>query len=284
MKFIPLTVLTVLVVLGLQVRAADAPVDPAKLSAFMEKWKDYRQFQFPQDEADQPLLLAALAKDPTGIWSAYFALQAGESSYQLRSLTGKEREAAAAKAADSLKPADQILAAAIAKGGTNAASLSAARASVQQMLLPLLIEGGPKYLAEVRTQAEDMFARLPATNDWNYGNVVYDGNQMLGRVALREGKLDAARQYLRKAGQAPSSPQLGSFGPDNQLARELLQHGEPADREAVLAYLTDTAHFWARPLPNDANAQRVAEDHLKQLETWKEQIRAGKVPNDPRWR
>ena len=115
-------------------------------------------------------------------------------------------------------------------------------------------------------------------------NVVFTANELLGRVALREGQLDAARSYLRTAGRAPGSPQLGSFGPNLIFPRELLDHGDPADREAVLGFLDDIAHFWAHPLPGNANSQRVAADHLKQLENWKETIRAGKIPEDAKWR
>jgi hypothetical protein len=259
-------------------------VSPDSLAVFMAKWQGYETFKFPTNKAEQPLLLAALAKDPNGPWYAYLAMQFTDTRFQLRSLKGQARQEAAAKSVTTLKAADQILAAAIKQGGTNAANMASAQAMLQQTLSPFLLEAGPAYLPEARAMGQRMLDHLPTTNSWDYGNVVFSGNELLGRVALRESKLDEARSYLRAAGRAPSSPQLGSFGPELTLPRELLEHGDPADREAVLGFLDDIAHFWAHPIPGNANSQRVSEDHLKQLETWRQEIRAGQIPNDPKWR
>jgi TonB family protein len=49
--------------------------------------------------------------------------------------------------------------------------------------------------------------------DWNYGNAIHDGNMILGQVALRQGNVTLARQYLLEAGKTGGSPQLNSFGP-----------------------------------------------------------------------
>ena len=155
---------------------------------------------------------------------------------------------------------------------------------LQQMLTPFLLEAGSAYLSEVRAVARHMLNQNKDTNSWNYGNTVYEANVLLGRVALREGQADKARACLRAAGRSPGSPQLGSFGPDLVFARELLEHGDKADREAVLAFLEDIAHFWANPDPRNANSQRVAADHLKELEGWRQEIRDGKIPNHRMWR
>jgi len=259
-------------------------VDTAALTAFMEKWSPYQAANQPTNETDIPLLLAALIKDPSGPWYAYLATQFAEGRYQLRGLPEPARQKVAAKSVATLKPAEQTLATAIQQGGTNAADLASAQFMVRKSLSAVLLESGPAYLPDARALGQRMLSQRPATNTWNYGNVIYHANQLLGQVALREGKLVAARDYLRKAGQAPGTPQLSSFGPDNRLAREMLHHGEPADVEAVLGYLDDIAHFWAHPPPNNANAQRVSVDHLKQLDAWKELIRAGKIPDDPQWR
>lgn len=77
--------------------------------------------------------------------------------------------------------------------------------------------------------------------NWNYGNAVHRGNIILGRVALRRGDINGAKQYLLAAGDTPGSPQLGSFGPNMALAKELLERGE---REVVLNYLQSCAKFW----------------------------------------
>jgi TonB family protein len=77
--------------------------------------------------------------------------------------------------------------------------------------------------------------------DWNYGNAIYNGNTVLGLVALRQGNVAEARRYLLESGKTPGSPVLGAFGPDLTLARELLEKGE---RDAVLEFLTLCKSFW----------------------------------------
>lgn len=266
--------------------AADNPlpsVDAAQLTAFMAKWQSYQAFNFPTDEADGPLLLAALARNPAGPWSAYLTMQFAGIRYDLCDLPESERRQVAAKHVATLRSADQILAAAVQRGGTNAAELALEQSRIQLTLGPMLVEAGPAYLPEVSALAHQMIAHLPATNDCGYGDVVFAANALLGRVALREGNLAAARTYLQAAGRVPVSPVLGSFGPDYVFPAELLRHGTPADRTAVLGFLEDIAHFWQEPPLND-NSKHVDADHLQQLETWKVAIRAGKIPDDPGWR
>lgn len=77
--------------------------------------------------------------------------------------------------------------------------------------------------------------------NWNYGNAVHHGNLILGRIALAEGKIDEAEAYLLKAGKTPGSPQLNSFGPNMQLALELLNKGR---NKAVIEYLKLCGKFW----------------------------------------
>ncbi len=77
--------------------------------------------------------------------------------------------------------------------------------------------------------------------NWNFGNAIHRGNEVLGRLALQAGRLRSARQYLLAASQTPGSPQLNSFGPSFTLARELLRAGE---WEVVAQYLANVARFW----------------------------------------
>lgn len=97
---------------------------------------------------------------------------------------------------------------------------------------------------------------------WNYGNALHRGHIVLGKIALRHGDRDAAKQHLMEAGNTPGSPQLDSFGPDWTLARELMKQGE---KEAVLAYLKACSNFW--------------EYGMDWLSFWADQIREGKVPD-----
>jgi hypothetical protein len=118
--------------------------------------------------------------------------------------------------------------------------------------------------------------------DWNYGNAIADANQVLGEIALSKGDIGAAKKHLLASADSKGSPQLNSFGPHFSLARALAEKGE---RETVIAYLDAVSRFWANPDERtEPNAKRLASGHLKQLESWKEQLRAGKIPDHPKWR
>jgi hypothetical protein len=77
--------------------------------------------------------------------------------------------------------------------------------------------------------------------NWNYGNAIHESNRVLGLISVAGGDLDAAAQYLVKAGQSAGSPQLNSFGPQLDLANQLLRRGR---RDAVRTYLGGVRRFW----------------------------------------
>ena len=97
---------------------------------------------------------------------------------------------------------------------------------------------------------------------WNYGDAVHKGNLMLGRIAVREGRLADAVTFLRASAEIPGSPVLSSFGPNMTLAKDLLEYGE---REAVLAYFEMCRAFW-----------KMGGDRL---DAWTRDVQAGNVPN-----
>jgi len=78
-------------------------------------------------------------------------------------------------------------------------------------------------------------------NNWNYGNATFDAHTMLGRVALKKGDIAGAKLHLIEAGKTHGSPQLDSFGPSMDLAKELLATGETA---VVIEYLESCKRFW----------------------------------------
>ena len=123
--------------------------------------------------------------------------------------------------------------------------------------------------------------RLP--NDWNYGNVVHNCNQILGLLRLREEKIEAAKQHLLDAGNTAGSPQLKSYGPKMILARELVKRGE---RDVVICYLDAVAKFWAveqsasRSIPNYSKYVHEKQQLMRQ---WKKEIHLGKMPQHKMW-
>ena len=97
--------------------------------------------------------------------------------------------------------------------------------------------------------------------DWNYGNALYYGNFVLGRIALRRGDRMAAGKYLVEAAHTPGSPQLNSFGPNVTLAKELLEMGITAP---VLEYFALCKNFWKMD--------------RGQLDDWSATVRRGSIP------
>ena len=64
------------------------------------------------------------------------------------------------------------------------------------------IEDAQKY-------AQELMTLLPKfQGNWNYGNAVQDANLVLGRIAVREGRIDEAKRFLIEAGKSPGSPQM----------------------------------------------------------------------------
>jgi hypothetical protein len=98
--------------------------------------------------------------------------------------------------------------------------------------------------------------------DWNYGNAIFYGNFVLGRIAIRRGNIKQAGQYLLAAGATTGSPQLDSFGPNMTLAKELLERGQSG---VVLQYFALCKNFW--------------EDGRRQLDEWSVAVHGGEIPD-----
>lgn len=97
-------------------------------------------------------------------------------------------------------------------------------------------------LSKAKAYAEEALAvASTCDSDWNYGNAIHDGNMVLGQIALRQGDVQSASDYLLRAGATPGSPQLDSYGPTLDLARELLDAGE---KDIVIEYLEQCRRFW----------------------------------------
>ncbi|SRR6266540_3487526 len=95
---------------------------------------------------------------------------------------------------------------------------------------------------EAGRYARDLLNAAPQfAHDWNYGNAIHDGHMVLGRIALRQGDAEAAKEHLIQAGKTRGSPQLNSFGPNMSLAKDLLERHHP---DAVIQYLELCSTFW----------------------------------------
>lgn len=111
--------------------------------------------------------------------------------------------------------------------------------------------------------AHDLLTLLPKyQRDWNYGNAVQDANLVLGRLAVREGKIAEAKKFLAASGKSKGSPQMNSFGPNMSLALDLLKKGE---RDAVLEHFMRCRKFW--------------KFHPEKLDEWMQEVMAGKTPD-----
>ena len=99
------------------------------------------------------------------------------------------------------------------------------------------------------------------TAGWNRGNQIHHGNLILGQIALADGNVEEAKSRLLLAGKTPGSPQLNSFGPNMQLAKELLERNETA---VVLEYFELCKKFWKSP-------------HQK-LDDWTKDVKANRIP------
>ena len=114
-----------------------------------------------------------------------------------------------------------------------------------------------------RTYAEELATLTPKyKGDWNYGNAIQDSNVVLGRLALRDGDVAAAKAFLLEAGKSTGSPQMNSFGPNLSLANALLQKGE---KDVVIEYLNACKKFW--------------EMDRGRLDDWIALVKAGKTPD-----
>lgn len=136
---------------------------------------------------------------------------------------------------------------------------------------------------EAKALAKELARVTPKYRDnWNYGNAVANANQVLGQIALSKGDLEEAKKHLLASANSKGSPQLNSFGPNFKLAGKLAEKGE---YKTVLRFLAQVKMFWANPNDRrEANSKHVAGMHLQQLDSWRKQLQAGKVPDHPRWR
>ncbi len=93
-----------------------------------------------------------------------------------------------------------------------------------------------------QSHARELLQLAPQfTKDRAYGDALYDGYSVMGRVALRRDNVTLARQYLLNAATTPGSPSLSRRGPGMALAKELLEKGQAP---TVLRFFILCREFW----------------------------------------
>jgi hypothetical protein len=112
-----------------------------------------------------------------------------------------------------------------------------------------------QYAAELLSLAQKY------SNDWNYGNAIYDSHTVLGRIALLRNDVNTAEEQLFLSATTPGSPQLNSFGPNMSLAKDLLEKG---NKESVIKFLNQCKKFW---YDND------------KVDDWIKEIQEGRIPD-----
>jgi hypothetical protein len=113
---------------------------------------------------------------------------------------------------------------------------------------------------DAQKYARELMALLPNfRQNWEYGNAVHDANLTLGRIAVRQGRMDDAKRHLIESVRTPGA-RLMDYGPNMSLAKDLLEKGE---RQAVLDYFALCRKFW----------------NYGRLDDWSQRVKEGKVPD-----
>jgi tetratricopeptide (TPR) repeat protein len=112
---------------------------------------------------------------------------------------------------------------------------------------------------KARKYASDVLSGIKLAQGWDEGNLIHEANTVLGRLALKDGDMAKAKEYLIASASMSGSPQLDSFGPNMTFAKEMLDKGE---RDGVVQYLELCGKFWNKEI----------------TDTWISEIKSGKTP------
>jgi hypothetical protein len=132
--------------------------------------------------------------------------------------------------------------------------------------LPLLAKAAfdAAEFNKAEAYASELLSIAPGyRKNWNYGNAIFYGNMVMGRVALRRDRdMELAKNRLLASAKTPGSPQLNSFGPNMNLALDLLNLGE---RDSPLAFFGLCRTFWKSP--------------SHKLDDWTAMVKGGGTPD-----
>jgi len=111
-------------------------------------------------------------------------------------------------------------------------------------------------MIKASARANDLLREYSQDHDeYSRAYAVFEGNQVLGRVALRRGDIAAAKRHLLDSARASESlPSI--FDPGTTLAKELLEKGQ---KTVVIEYL----HLCAGSHKDQGDRFRDWEDEIK---------------------
>lgn len=251
-----------------------APREVEELIAKVKPEDPFPPIETLKDVRGTAMLVAALKKEPRDPWLNFVSLSFAANQQTARSLKPDERLQTFADLLVLLKEARRIINEDMEpKNELTQLGMQALEQNINEASL----EAGVDFEKVIRS-AEAMLNDNTDETAWDFGNVIFKAHTMLGRVALRQGRLEDAKRHLLESGKTPGSPQLDSFGPDFILAGELVQAGE---RPVVIEFLDLVAKFWATPrdregeLPSYRGQKRL---NREQLERWKQQVSNGEIP------
>ncbi len=99
-----------------------------------------------------------------------------------------------------------------------------------------------KMLKEV-THVSDPTAIKDKERRFTIGRYIFDGNNILGLIAMKEGKMEEAEKYLLASGTTNGSATLNSFGPSLLLASQVFNAGK---KETVVKFFREISRFWEK--------------------------------------
>ena len=161
-----------------------------------------------RDKAEALIRAGQKQRPDAHLWAMDVQTLFSADQFTGKSLQGKARVAHFKHSLEYLQESYDITLEALKKAPNE--KLQRALPGLQIDLAHAALEANETELAKQHA-TETLRKNTDDTND-NYGNVIHNANQILGRCALREGKLADAKEYLLKAGATPGSPQLNSIG------------------------------------------------------------------------
>ena len=114
-----------------------------------------------------------------------------------------------------------------------------ARAQILGQLSKAAIEVGEDGIADQRAREE--LELVPSLHGFMVPNTLHEGHILLGELALRRNDDALAARELMTAAEVDGSATLNSFGPNTELAQQLLARGQ---RDVVIRYLERVGRFW----------------------------------------